>query len=397
MVMYPVNRRMFLTAAVGSASGASVASPSEQFLWPRNETYLNSAGLHPISVATRGAIDRYLDFQLLGPGPDRQPVDDDARDQVKALYARLMGAKPHEIAFIQSTQVGENIVADGLGLPEAGGNIVTDEFHFHGGLYHLKQLEERGMKLRIIKPRDWRIEPADLERAVDRSTKLVALTLVSNTNGFMHDAKAVANLAHAHGAYFYADIIQAAGCVPFDVRASGVDFCAAATYKWLMGLRGFGYLYVREDLHERLKTRRFGDRHYRNFQYENFPAETDFRWSPSPGAAKYEIGSFSDVAVAAQQEALSYLLQTGVEQIQKRVFPMTGWIRREVAKLGYELITPEESPAPIASFLVRDERKAAEKLRRANVNVKVKWGQLRVSPSVFNTQQDVDRLLEALA
>ena len=231
------------------------------------------------------------------------------------------------------------------------------------------------MKLRIIKPRDWRIEPADLERAVDRSTKLVALTLVSNTNGFMHDAKAVANLAHAHGAYFYADIIQAAGCVPFDVRASGVDFCAAATYKWLMGLRGFGYLYVREDLHERLKTRRFGDRHYRNFQYENFPAETDFRWSPSPGAAKYEIGSFSDVAVAAQQEALSYLLQTGVEQIQKRVFPMTRWVRREVAKLGYELITPEESPAPIASFLVRDERKAAEKLRRANVNVKVKWGQ----------------------
>jgi len=390
------NRRRFLTAAGASASSAA-AKPSKQFLWPSNQTYLNSAGLHPISVATRKAIDRYLDFQLRGPGSGRQPVAEDARNQVKALYAKLINAKPHEIAFIQSTQIGENIVADGLGLPEAGGNIVTDEFHFHGGLYHLKQLEARGMELRIVKPRDWRIAPADLERAVDSDTKLVALTLVSNTNGFMHDAKGVADLAHSHGAYFYADVIQAAGCVPFDVQASGVDFCAAATYKWLMGLRGFGYLYVREELHDRLTTRRFGDRHYRNFEYENVAAETSFRWDPLQGAAKYEVGSFSDVAAAAQLESLHYLLETGVDRIQKQVFPLTRRVRREVAKLGYEAITPEESPAPIASFLVRNEAATAGRLRRANINAKVKWGQLRVSPSVFNSQQDVDRLLEALA
>ena len=67
-------------------------------------------------------------------------------------------------------------------------------------------------------------------------------------NGFQHDLKAVCDLAHAHGAYVYADIIQAAGAVPIDVRASGVDFAAAATYKWLMGDFGLGFLYVREDL-----------------------------------------------------------------------------------------------------------------------------------------------------
>ena len=316
---------------------------------------------------------------------------------MKALYARLIGAEAHEIAFIQSTQVGENIVADGLGLPEAGGNIVTDEFHFHGGIYHLKELERRGVELRVVKPRDWRIKRSDLERAVDRNTNLVALTLVSNTNGFTHDAKFVADLAHAHGAYFYADVIQTAGCLPLDVRAAGIDFCSAATYKWLMGLRGFAYLYVREDLHDRIRTRRFGDRHYRNFQYENFGTNTNFHWDPVPGASKYEIGSFSDVAVAAQKEALTFLVDTGVERIQEHVLPLTKRIRREVAALGYEPITPQESPAPIASFLIDDEQSVSEKLRRANVNAKVKWGQLRASPSLFNNQADIDRLVAALA
>ncbi|MEZ5363845.1 MAG: aminotransferase class V-fold PLP-dependent enzyme [Bryobacterales bacterium] len=398
--MGSVNRRTFLSAAGAGASGAwpaAAAPESAQFLWPRNQAYLNSAGLHPISVATRKAIDRVLDYQTQGPGPGRQPVDEETADHVRSLYARLIHAQPHEIAFIQSTQVAENIVTDGLGLPEAGGNIVTDEFHFHGGLYHLKELEQQGVELRIVKPRNWRIELADLERAVDRHTKLVSLTLVSNTNGFVHDAKAVADLAHAHGAYFYADVIQAAGCMPLDVRASGIDFCGAATYKWLMGLHGFGYLYVREELHERLRTRRYGSQHYRNFEYKGFPTDTSFSWDPAPGAAKYEIGSFSDLALAAQHESLGYLLETGVARIQKQVFPLTSRIRREVAALGYQSMTPEESPAPIASFLLRDPEATAEKLRRANVIAKVKWGQLRISPSIFNTQQDVDRLLEALA
>ena len=67
-------------------------------------------------------------------------------------------------------------------------------------------------------------------------------------NGFQHDLKAVCDLAHAHGAYVYADIIQGVGASPLDVRATGLDFAASATYKWLMGDFGLGFLFVREDL-----------------------------------------------------------------------------------------------------------------------------------------------------
>ncbi len=136
-----------------------------------------------------------------------------------------------------------------LDIVGSGSNVVTDALHFEGAIINLQALErERGLDLRIAMPRDGRIELRDLERLMDKKTKLIEVSLVAMYNGFQHDLKAVCGLAHAHGAYVYADIVQAAGATPIDVRASGVDFCACSSFKWLMGDFGAGFLYAREDL-----------------------------------------------------------------------------------------------------------------------------------------------------
>jgi selenocysteine lyase/cysteine desulfurase len=110
---------------------------------------------------------------------------------------------------------------NGLGIPHAHENVVTDALHFEGALLHLGELQQRnGLDLRILQPRQWRIDMRDMERAVDKKTKLVEISLMSMVNGFQHDLKAVCDLAHAHGAYVYADVMQAAGATPIDVRES---------------------------------------------------------------------------------------------------------------------------------------------------------------------------------
>ena len=129
----------------------------------------------------------------------------------------------------------------GMDIPRSGGNVVTDALHFEGSTYLYRTLEKQGLDLRVVMPRDWRIELKDLEKVIDGKTKLVALSLVSFVNGFQHDLKAVCDLAHSHGAYVYADIVQAAGAVPIDVHATGLDFCACASYKWLMGDMGLRF------------------------------------------------------------------------------------------------------------------------------------------------------------
>ena len=108
--------------------------------------------------------------------------------------------------------------------------------------------QKAGLDVRFVKNRDWQTDVRDIERVVDRKTKLISIALVSNVNGYLQDVKAISDLAHAHGAYVYADIIQCAGAIPIDVKAMGIDFAACSTYKWLMGVKGYGFYYVREDL-----------------------------------------------------------------------------------------------------------------------------------------------------
>ena len=146
----------------------------------------------------------------------------------------------------------------GMDLPKRGGNVVLDELHFETSLYMYKSLEAKGVQLRVVKHRNWSIDLNDMERAIDRNTRLVSMALVSNVNGYLHDARAISDLAHAKGAYVFADMVQAAGAVPMDVRAMGIDFGSAATYKWLMGERGFGFLYVRERSAGHRRARRPG-------------------------------------------------------------------------------------------------------------------------------------------
>lgn len=395
--------RRHLLAGLVPAAAAAGALPSVRADFPlaEKQVYLNSAGVHPLSIRVQKAGERYLAAQTFGT-PHSDESGDAPIDEAKTLFAKLAGAKPSEIAIVQSTLSGENVVAAGLGLHDGKGNIVTDELHYHGGLYVYRSLERAGLQVRVVKQKDWRIPIAAVDAAVDRHTRLVAMTLVSNINGFIHDAKAVSEIAHARGAYVYADIVQTAGCVPLALRASGIDFASASTYKWLMGLRGFGFLYVREELHEKvLRRTHYGERQYSNFEYHNFPGSAPgpapYTWKPGSGARMYEVGNVSAIGAVCAAEALRYIHELGVGRMQAHTLALTKRLRKEVPRFGFPNIAPDESTAPMAAFLVEKPEPLRAKLTRANVAVKIKWNQMRVSPSVFNTDGDVDRFLNALS
>ena len=377
------------------------------------QTYLNSAGWHPAPLASARAAKAYIDFKNTGKidGKDTDgntPLPDlfaslTRSKEVKELFAKLINAKPTEIAFVQSTMAGESIVVGGLGLPQAGGNVVTDGLHFEGSLYFYRELQKQGLEVRVVMPRDGRIDMADMEKMVDRKTRLVAVSLVSFINGFKHDLKAVSALAHAHGAYAYADIIQAAGCIPVDVRASGVDCAACGSYKWLMGDMGLGFLYVREDLQGKVvRATQHGWKQYRDFEYHAFPGDPP---DPSPwtyerlheAAGYYELGTIANAVSAGLCMSLRAIHEFGVENIRAAVKPLTDRLQKELPSIGYASMTPPNTPAPIVTCIIKDPEAAIARLKKANVTAKVTHHQLRISPSVFNNQQDIDKLLNALA
>src|SRR5262249_10829520 len=146
----------------------------------------------------------------------------------------LINATPGEIGLLFSTGDGENVIANGVGL-RAGDNVVVDDLHYSTEFVLYRALEaSRGIELRIVKSRNGAGTPADFERHIDKRTSTVSVAWVSNQNGFCHDMRAIADIAHANGAVFYADAVQAAGMITLDVRAAGVDALCSGSYKWLM-------------------------------------------------------------------------------------------------------------------------------------------------------------------
>jgi len=373
--------------------GIFPASVRADFPSVTRETYLNSAALHPVGSFTARAMQQLIDFRLHGPGEGR--ADFGAKDQqaLKEKYASLIGATADEIAYTSSTSDGENIVVLGLDLAKKKGNVVIDELHFTTSLYMYKELEKQGVELRIVKHRNWAIDPHDMDKAIDRNTRLVSLALVSNVNGFMHDCKAVSDLAHARGALVFADIIQAVGAVPLDVNALGIDFASAGTYKWIMGERGFGFLYVKKALQgTALPTTRYGHRQVTNFN------RAELTWEPLPGAAMYETGGIAVVLAAGVSAGIDYVRGLGIDKIRSHARLLTDRLQAELPPLGYLPLTPRGTETPIVAFGLKDGAATSKTLQAGKIvgTVVGNENRLRLSVSVFNTHDDIDRAVAVL-
>jgi len=388
-----VSARSALAAVQASRPGA-IFPPSVRADFPlvSLETYLNSAAMHPLGTFAARAIEQGMAARLRGASAGVE-FDGAKQQDLKRRYGQMIGARPEEIAYTASTSDGENIVVMGLDLPRRGGNIVIDELHFTTSLYMYKEIEKKGVELRIVKHRNWAIDINDVDRAIDKNTRLVSLALVSNVNGYMHDCKAVSALAHARGAHVFADIIQAVGAVPVNVRELGIDFASAGTYKWLMGERGLGFLYVREDLQGAvLPTTRYGHRQVANFN------RAELTWEPLPGAAKYETGGIPVLLAACVSEGINYVQGLGLDKIRAHARVLTERLQTELPPLGYKPLTPQGTETPTLAFEIKDPAAMTKMLQAGHLAATViaNENRIRLSVSVFNSHDDIDRAVAVL-
>ncbi len=365
-------------------------------------TYLDSGSTHPMPLGARAALEEYLRYKTRDgttPGYDM----DKKEENVVARFAALVGAAPDELCLIQSTTMGENLVLKALGFPQSGGRIVTDALHFFGSFYTYGELAKAGMEVVTLPiTAEGRIDMGQMAAAVNDKTRLVSISLVSTINGFQHDLKAVCDLAHAHGAYVYADIVHAAGSIPVDLRAAGVDFAASSSYKWLMGDFGLGFLYVRKEIQDRIQRPWWGYHQVAKFQSHSLPFD-----SPGPMPAEssarpdatghFAMGTTSWTGVVQLDHSLDWITALGVAKIQAYRQPMIDALQTELRRRGYQPLTPLGTRTPLVAFALKDARaKLSPALAKADIRMTVSQNRFRASISVFNDMNDIDRLLSAL-
>ncbi|MGD1096807.1 MAG: aminotransferase class V-fold PLP-dependent enzyme [Bryobacteraceae bacterium] len=394
-----IDRRSFMVAAATAAAippARVMGAPPdprrdplgvrEDFPVVADRIYLNSAFIAPVHRSVVAASRAYIEEK--STGSMQLGVLSATADAVRAQFARLANATPDEIGLLFSTGDGENVIANGVGL-KAGDNVVVDDLHYSTEFVLYRALEaSRGIELRIVKNREGAVTASDFEPHIDKRTRIVSVAWVSNQNGFRHDMRPIADLAHANGALFYADAVQAAGMINLDVRAAGVDAMCSGSYKWLMSEFGVAPFFISRDVVDRVQSDRIGE-------FSVARAEPDHHYQLLQTARKFEGTSRSFGAVAQLHASLSYLEKVGVARIEEHTVGLAQLLYKGLVKQGYKMFTPPENRSSIVTFNFSrpaDDFRAA--FRAANIDVTLRGGQVRVAPALFNNADEIERCLE---
>jgi selenocysteine lyase/cysteine desulfurase len=223
---------------------------------------------------------------------------------------------------------------------------------------------------------------------VDQRTRIVSVAWVSHRNGFRHDMRPIADLAHAHGALFYADAVQAAGMIDLDVRAAGVDAMCTGSYKWLMAEFGVAPFFISRDVIDRVQSDRIGE-------FSIAREDPDYHYQLLKTAQKFEGTSRAFGAVAQLQASLSYLERVGIARIEEHIVGLAGQLYAGLAKQGHRLATPPGNRSSIVAFRCgRPPSEVRDLFQAAKIEVTVRSGQVRIAPALFNNADEIAQCLE---
>ena len=354
----------------------------------KNYAFLNNAAESPLNLKVKTKIEDYLD--CAANAPHNKP---NVRNEVRQKLSEILGGKPEDYALVTSTGTGISTVAAGYNWRQ-GDNVVVPYDEHWNNTFPWQLLQKKGLDVRFVPvDDDNRINPEKLAALTDRNTKIVSTSAVRFNSGFRSDLKRLADIAHDRGALFMVDGIQGAGVVPMHVETDHIDILCSGGFKWLLGMPGTGFLYVKENVQNLISPVLPG-----MFAADNHSTELNFYQD----ARRYETGTISYSLFHGWTAGLELIQELGVENIYKRVLSLTDRIISGLQLKNIKIVTPIATLSERSAILMFTmgstdaNKRLFDKLLSQNIIVTLRDGLIRISPSFFNTEDEIDRFLNAL-
>ena len=350
--------------------------------------YLDTATYGPAAVPTADAVHAFTD--AWSHGATRFEVWDGAVNECRDLFAALLNASPDDIAIQPFVSTAAGTLAVQL---QPGDRVVVNEMEFGSNIWPWLYQRDRGVEVAVVLSSGGRCRLEDYESAISGRVTVVAVSAFQSSNGWRAPLRELAGLARAAGGMLFVDACQGAGCVRLDPAVDGFDLLATDSYKWLMGPRGAGYLYLSPAARERFRPVLIGPHAGRSRLGAYYGpvmelSETASRFDSSP----------SWISMAGDRQALGLIRAIGIEAIEAHDMRLADRFRRGVAKLRLETPDfPEAERSPVVALSLDDPEAAVDRLSRAGVIAARRATGVRFSFHAFNNDTDVDRALEALA
>ncbi len=362
-----------------------------EFPITQHVTHFNHAGVSPVSRRVAAAVTAFItEATLIDAAAQRRW--EQRTEAVRGAFARLVGARADEIAFVKNTSEGLSLVAAGIDW-RAGDNVIAVDGEYPSNVYPWFGLRRWEVETRMVRPVQGRVRAADVAALIDARTRLVSVSFVDWNSGGRTDLRPLGELCRRHGILFCVDGIQGVGAIPLDVECEHIDCLAVGGHKWLLAPEGCGCLFVSRRVMDRVHSVLHGWKSVRD-------AETylPYHFDPRPDAAQFEPGSPSVLSTYALGAAIDLLLEIGTEAVRQRLYDLTDRLAAGLRPRGAEVVSPwaHDERSGIVVFRLGDPQRLWAELNRQGFVVRMRGGGIRIAPHFYNNEDDIDRLLAAL-
>jgi len=370
----------------------------DEFPATKRGPYLNAAslGLNP-----RCAVDSMKDF--LEHGLQNGLASDFGErvykfsDSVREKMARLINAETSEVAIARNTSDALSTFANGIRFKK-GENVIANDMEFPANVYCWMGLERKGVTTKLVKNREGKVTADDIERSIDKNTRVVTISSVSFLNGFRAELEEIGRICKERDIYFVVDAIQQLGALDLDVRKCHIDMLASGAYKWLMVPDGVGFLFVDKNVLEELDVSKVGWWNVKNersfFEVPGVTYDLTFK----DDARRFQESHPGIPGIYGLNASLDLISKIGIENIEKRILHLTDLLIDGVKDLGIEVVSPLEKEYRSGIILInpRDKKRAYDALVKNNIYASMRATGIRLSPHFYNNEKEMEGVIKAL-
>ncbi len=371
------------------------------------KTYLSICEKTILHDVVRENVDSFLDH-LANASTDRHGHEGKV-NSAREKFAQLVNAHPSSIAAIRNVSDGVNSIAWALPIGEHNNIVVSADAEHPNNLYPWLRLKRRGSELRLVKPLpDGAIDVDAMIDAIDHDTKIVSCASVTFAPGHRTNIHKLGEACRARDVFLLVDGVQSAGVLAHDFSAEPIDGFATSTSKALLGLYGFGFLYVSQKWIDRLEPA-YLSRPAALMQTDDHSAMGSLDYELQPDARRFEVGSYNLAGAYAADASLQLLLDLGADAVEQRALQVAQLLNESISSLGLPAAVPSDGTAQshIVTFGEIDAgghgfstnpiiERMSDHLTEAKVAHTIRRGQLRFGVHVYNNEDDITQTAAAI-
>ncbi|MGE5592110.1 MAG: cysteine desulfurase NifS [Betaproteobacteria bacterium] len=335
---------------------------------------------------------------IYGIGREARAALDEARDMV----ARILGADSGEIIFTGSGTEADNAAIKGVAFAnrDRGDHIITSAIEHHAVLDSAKRLEKRGFRVTYIPVDSYgMVDPSDVEAAITDKTILISIMHANNEVGTIEPIEEIARIAKEHGVYFHTDAVQTAGHIPIDVNRLGVDLLSLSAHKFY-GPKGIGALYVRRGVRMERYLDGGGQERNRRAGTENVAGIVGLARALELAVSEMEgeagrVSQLRDRLIRGVMDRISHVRLNGhpTRRLPGNASFCFEFIEGESLLLNLDMLGVCASSG---SACTSGSLEPSHVLLAMGIPHEVAHGSLRLTLGRYNTEEDVDYVLEHL-